>query len=93
MANTAICWLCKKQTALAYSTTESELYAATEIPKFIKRLRVLMADIGLPHRTDIVVGEDNEAARQIGHAGKVTCSVCHVVIQTAAALQQDIAST
>jgi hypothetical protein len=33
-----------------------------------------------------VVGEDNEAARQIGHAGKVTGK-----IQTAA-LQKDIAS-
>ena len=50
-----------------------------------------MADIGLPYRTAIVVGEDNEAVRQIGHAGKVTRNVRHVVIQTAA-LQQDIAS-
>jgi hypothetical protein len=50
-----------------------------------------MADVGLPYRTAIVVGEDNEAARQIGHAGKVTRNVRHVVIQTAA-LQNDIAS-
>jgi hypothetical protein len=91
MSGTSIWWLCKKQATLAYSTTESELYAATEISKFIKWLRVLMADIGLPYRTAIVVGEDNEAARQIGHAGKVTRNVRHVVIQTAA-LQQDIAS-
>ena len=83
--------LCKKQATLAYSTTESELYAATEISKFIKWLCVLMADVGLPYETAIVVGEDNEAARQIGHAGKVTRNVRHVVIQTAA-LQNDIAS-
>ena len=76
--------LCKKpQATLAYSTTKSELYAATEISKFIKWLGVLMADIGLPYRTAIVVVEDNEAVRQIGHAGKVTRNVCHVVIQTA----------
>jgi hypothetical protein len=91
MSHSAIWWLCKKQATLAYSTTESELYAATEISKFIKWLRVLMADVGLPYRTAIVVGEDNEAARQIGHAGKVTRNVRHVVIQTAA-LQQDITS-
>ena len=92
MANTAIWWLCKKQGTLAYSTTKSEMYPATEISKFIKWLRDLMADIGLPyHRTAIVVGEDNEAARQIGHTGKVTRNVCHVVIQTAV-LQQYIAS-
>jgi hypothetical protein len=91
MFGTAVWWLCKKQATLAYSTTESELYAATEISKFIKWLRVLMADVGLPYRTAIVIGEDNEAARQIGHAGKVTRNVRHVVIQTAA-LQNDIAS-
>jgi hypothetical protein len=91
MFGTAIWWLCKKQATLAYSTTESELYAATEISKFIKWLRVLMADVGLPYQTAIVVGEDNEADRQIGHAGKVTRNVRHVVIQTAA-LQTDIAS-
>jgi hypothetical protein len=34
-----------------------------------------MVDIGLPYRTAIVVGKDNEAARQIGHAGKVTRNV------------------
>jgi hypothetical protein len=50
-----------------------------------------MADIGLPCCSAIVVGEDNEGARQIGHAGKVTCNAHHVVIQTDA-LQQDIAS-
>jgi hypothetical protein len=91
MSGTAVWWLCKKQATLAYSTTESELYAATEISKFVKWLRVLMADVGLPYHTAIVVGEDNEAARQIGHAGKVTRNVRHVVIQTAA-LQNDIAS-
>jgi hypothetical protein len=91
MFGTAIWWLCKKQATLAYSTTESELYAATEISKYIKWLRVLMADVGLPYRTAIVVGEDNEAARQIGYAGKDTRNVRHVVIQTAA-LQTDIAS-
>jgi hypothetical protein len=91
MFGTSIWWLCKKQATIAYSTSESELYAATEIAKFIKWLRVLMADVGLPYRTAIVVGEDNEAARQIGHTGKVTWNVRHVVIQTAA-LQHDIAS-
>jgi hypothetical protein len=90
MFGTTIWWLCKKQATLA-STTKSELYAVTEISKFIKWLCVLMADVGLPYRTAIVVGEDNEAARQIGHAGKVTRNVCHVVIQTAA-LQTDIVS-
>ena len=55
MATTAIWWLCKKQATLTYSTTESaELYAATEISKFIKWLRVLMADIGLPYRTQLL---------------------------------------
>jgi hypothetical protein len=42
-----------------------------------------MADAGLPYSTSIVVGEDNEATRQIGHAGKVTHNT---------ALQNDIAS-
>jgi hypothetical protein len=52
----------------------------------------MMADDGLlPYRTVIVVGEDNEAARQICHACKVTRNVRHVAIQTAA-LQNDIAS-
>ena len=68
IANTLIWWLYKKQATLTYSTTESEFYAATEISKFIKWLCVLLiADIGLPYRTAIVVDEDNEAARQIGH--------------------------
>jgi hypothetical protein len=75
MFGTAVWWLCKKQATLAYSTAESELYAATEISKFIKWLRILMADVVLPYRTAIVVGEDNEVARQIGHAGKVTRNV------------------
>jgi hypothetical protein len=35
MFGSAVWWLCKKQATLAYSTTESELYAATEISKFI----------------------------------------------------------
>ena len=47
-----------------------------------------MADISLNYRTAIIVGEDNEAVHQFGHAGKVTCNVPHVAIQTAA-LQQD----
>jgi hypothetical protein len=50
-----------------------------------------MADVGLPYRTSIVIGEDNEATHQIGHAGKVTRNARHVVIQTAA-LQNDITS-
>jgi hypothetical protein len=41
MFGTAVWWLCRKQVTLAYSTAESELYAATEISKFIKWLRVL----------------------------------------------------
>jgi hypothetical protein len=40
-------------------------------------------DVGLPYKTAIIVGEDNEAACQIGHVGKVTHNVRHVVIQTA----------
>jgi hypothetical protein len=91
---TAIWWSCKKQATLGCSITEeSELCAGMEISKFILKcwLRVLIADVGLPHRTVIVVGEDNGAARRIGHAGKVTCNVRRVVIQIAA-LQQDIAS-
>jgi hypothetical protein len=75
----------------AYSTTESKLYAATEISKYIKWLSILMAGVGLPYCTAIVVGEDNEVTHQIGHAGKVTHNVRRVVIQTAA-LQNDIAS-
>jgi hypothetical protein len=67
MFGTAVWWLCRKQATLAYSTAESELYVAAEISKFIKWLRVLMADVGLPYQTAIVLGEDNEAARQIGH--------------------------
>jgi hypothetical protein len=90
MFGTSIWSLCKKQATRVYITTESELYAATEISKFIKWLGILMADVGLPYRTAIVVGEDNVAAQQIGHAGKVTRNVRHVVIQTAA-LQNDIA--
>jgi hypothetical protein len=35
MFGTAVWWLCKKQATLAYSTAESELYAATEF-KFTK---------------------------------------------------------
>jgi hypothetical protein len=63
MAGTSVWWLSsKKQATLAYSTTESKLCAAAEISKFIKRIRVLMADVGLPHCTAIFVGEDNAAA-------------------------------
>jgi hypothetical protein len=91
MFGTSIWWLCKKQATIAYSTSESKLYAATEIAKFIKWLRIVMADVGLPYCTAIVVSEDNAAACQIGHAGKVTWNVQHVVIQTAV-LQHDIAS-
>jgi hypothetical protein len=91
ISGTAFWWLSKKQATLAYSTTESELTAATDMSKFVKWLRVLMADIGLPYHSAIVVGEDNDAARQIGHAGKVTRNVRHVVIQTAG-LQETIAS-
>jgi hypothetical protein len=47
-----------------------------------------MADIGLPYHITIVIGKDNEA---IGHAGKVTSNVCHVVILTAV-LQNDSTS-
>jgi hypothetical protein len=54
MFGTDVWWLCKKQATIAYSISESELYAATEISKFIKWLRVLMADVGLPYRTAIV---------------------------------------
>jgi hypothetical protein len=60
MFGTSIWWLCKKQVTLAYSTTESDLYAATEMSKFIKWLHILMADVGLTYHTVIVVGEDNE---------------------------------
>ena len=93
IANTLIWWLYKKQATLTYSTTESEFYAATEISKFIKWLCVLLiADIGLPYRTAIVVDEDNEAARQIGHTGNSHSQRPYYVMIYTAALQQDIAS-
>ena len=57
-----------------------------EISKLITWLCIWMADIGLPNCTAIgVVGSDDEAACQIGHVGRVTCNVRHLlVIQTAA---------
>jgi hypothetical protein len=57
MFGSVIWWLCKKQATLVYSTTtESELYAATDISKFIKWLHVLIADVGFPYHTAIVLG-------------------------------------
>jgi hypothetical protein len=50
-----------------------------------------MADIGLPYCMAVVVGKDNESARQIGPTRKFTRNVRHVVIQTAA-LQNNIGS-
>ena len=54
MAGTTIWWLCKNQ-------TKSELCAATKLSKLIKWLRVvLMADISLPYRTAIIVGDEHK---------------------------------
>jgi hypothetical protein len=41
-----------------------------------------MSDIGLPYTAPIPMGEDNEATRIIGHAGKLTRNVRHLAIQT-----------
>ena len=38
MLGTAIWWLCRKQATIAYNTAESELYAATDIGKFLEWL-------------------------------------------------------
>jgi hypothetical protein len=84
MIGTAIWWLCRKQATIAYNTAESELYAATDIGKFLKWLRLLMADLGLPYKNAISVGEDNDACRLIGHGHKIGRNIRHVVIQSAA---------
>jgi hypothetical protein len=79
---TVFYYLSQKQATSAYNTAESELYAATSAGKFVKWLRVWMSDIGLPYTAPIPMGEDNEATRIIGHAGKLTRNVRHLAIQT-----------
>jgi hypothetical protein len=74
--------LSQKQAMSAYNTTKSELYAATSAGKIAKWLRVWMSDIGLPYTAPIPMGEDNEATRIIGHAGKLTRNVRHLALQS-----------
>ena len=77
---------------LTYSTTNQNCacrYRTFQAHQMALRL-VIVANVNLSYCTAIVVGEHIKAARQIGHAGKVTCNICLVVIQTAP-LQQDFA--
>jgi hypothetical protein len=74
---------------ISHSILPSPLPAVVDAP-FLACLTRTEGD-GLSSDTAVVVGEDNETARQICHAGKVTHNVRHVVIQTAA-LPNDIAS-
>jgi hypothetical protein len=79
---TVFFFLSQKQATTAYKTEESELYAATAAGKVVKWVRVWMADMGIPFQDPIPMGEDNEATRIIGHAGKLTRNVRHIAIQT-----------
>ena len=79
---TAFFFLSQKQATAAYNTAESELYAATTGAKTVKWIRVWVEDFGTPILAPVPMGEDNEAARLIAHAGKLTRNVRHIAIQT-----------
>jgi hypothetical protein len=83
MLKTAVFFLSKKQATNAYNTAESELYTATDAGKIVKWVRVLMLDFGIPYTAPTPMGEDNEAARIIGHAGRL-----HVTIRLNEEYQQ-----
>jgi hypothetical protein len=79
---TAFYFLSQKQATAAYNTAESELYAATTGGKTVIWTRVWFEDMGIPFSAPTPMGEDNEATRIIAHAGKLTCNVRCIAIQT-----------
>ena len=58
------CWSSQRQQTTALSTAESELTAIIECCKEVKRVRMLLAEIGLDMSKPTVVHCDNSAARE-----------------------------
>jgi KUP system potassium uptake protein len=81
MAGGTIAWKTRLQEAVALSSAEAELMAATDAGKMILYIRSILWDLGIPQLAATVIGEDNDACTAIGNAQKTTPRTRHMDIR------------
>ena len=81
LAEGPIVYKTKLQHCVALSSTESELYAASETAKNIRYIRTVMKHLGYPLDTLTPLFEDNAAVIAIRNSDKPTKRLRHVEIR------------
>lgn len=71
-------WGCRKQTAVALSSTEAEYVALAECLQELTWLRKLMADLAEPLPVPLVVYEDNQSCIALTAADRTTRKSKHI---------------
>lgn len=81
LAGGPIIYRCKFQHCVALSSTESELYAASETAKLVRYVRSIMKFLGYKLDEPTSIFEDNAAMVAIGNSDKPTKRLRHVDIR------------
>ena len=87
LAGAPIIYKCKLQHTVALSTTESELYAACDVAKMVRYVRIVLKSLGINISTPTTIFEDNAAAIAVTNNERATKRLRHVDIRHFAILE------
>ena len=81
LGNAAISWYSKRQTAVALSSTESEIYALAVAVKEAMYLRMLLRDLTGVQQDSVPIYEDNQSTIAYAHAPQISARTKHIDIR------------
>jgi len=81
LGNAAISWHSKRQTAVALSSTEAEIYALAVAVREAVYLRMLMCDLTGVLPVSVPIYEDNQSTIAYAHAPQISARTKHIDIR------------